>query len=255
MNLKRFILGLALFAILGSITVCEASVSDSSIKDMIGQYKAQNYTGCLQMIDLILSEDPSNIYAHYYQALAYSQLGDKDKAIASFEKVESLNSNQIVVNYATKGKACLVSEDACKAYDKSMDALDEFINSNKFYDKSVQKEMNKKKLNRMREDINKNLKEASSEKKSDIPSNDEIAEAVKTLAKVGFNPMSNANNMFNMYQTPEMMQASMLLGNNDNNNGMNSMLPYFLMNQGQNGNNQISPELIQTMMMSQMQMY
>ena len=58
-----------------------------------------------------------------------------------------------------------------------------------------------------------------------------------------------------MYQNPEMMQMHMLLGNNDTSSNMN-ILPYLLMQQGQNGNtNSLSPELIQTMMMSQMQMY
>ena len=52
-----------------------------------------------------------------------------------------------------------------------------------------------------------------------------------------------------MYQNPEMMQMNMLLGNNNQNNSMN-MLPLLLMNQ--NGNQKISPEIIQTMMMSQM---
>ena len=57
-----------------------------------------------------------------------------------------------------------------------------------------------------------------------------------------------------MYQNPEMMQMNMLLGNNETQNNMN-ILPYLLMQQGQNGNDNLSPELIQTMMMSQMQMY
>jgi len=80
-----------------------------------------------------------------------------------------------------------------------------------------------------------------------MPTNDEIAQAVKTLAKLGINPMAgmNAN-----YANPEMMEMNMLLGNNtQTNNGMN-MLPMLLMNQ--NGVQKMSPELIQTMMMSQM---
>ena len=48
-----------------------------------------------------------------------------------------------------------------------------------------------------------------------------FVEAVKTLAKVGFNPLNNTG-MMNMYQTPEMIQANMLLGNNDSNNNMNN---------------------------------
>ena len=183
-----------------------------------------------------------------------SQLGEKTRAIEAYEKVIALNGNATIVEFATKGKACLTSVEACEAYEKSVNELDAFVKSDRFFDKTVQHEMNKKKLNRMRQEINKELKEVKPEKKSEMPSNDEIAEAVKTLAKVGFNPLNNTG-MMNMYQTPEMIQANMLLGNNDSNNNMNNMLPYFLMNQAQNGASKMSPELIQTMMMSQMQMY
>ena len=84
-----------------------------------------------------------------------------------------------------------------------------------------------------------------------MPSNDEIANAVKTLAKVGVNPMAGFNS--GMMTNPDLMQMNMLLGNNNTNNGMSNMLPYLLM--GQNNGQNLSPELIQSMMMSQMQMY
>ena len=255
MNFKKLILTLS---ILCAFTVpavsSEVDVLDSNVKSMIQQYKDGNYTGCLQSIDEILVSDPSNIYAHYYQGLSFSQLGEKTRAIESYEKVIALNGNRVIVDYATKGKACLTSVEACEAYQKTVNELDDFIKSDRFLDKSVQQEMNKKKLNRMRQEINKEMKGVKPEKKSEMPSNDEIAEAVKTLAKVGFNPL-NSSGMMNMYQTPEMIQANMLLGNNDSSNHMNNMLPYFLINQSQNGASKMSPELIQTMMMSQMQMY
>ena len=82
-----------------------------------------------------------------------------------------------------------------------------------------------------------------------MPTNEEIANAVKTLAKLGINPMG-AMVQPAAYQNPEMMQMSMLLGNNtQSNNGMN-MLPFLMMNQGNTQN--MSPELIETMMMNQM---
>ena len=254
MHLKKILLTFTLFIAFALSGVCEEiTVSDSVVKNMIAKYKAQNYTGCIQASENIIEADPSNIYAYYYQALSYSQLGDKNKATDAFNQVETLNSNAVLVNYAKKGKACLISVESCEQYDNSIDGLESFINSGKFLDKSVQHDMNVKKLNRTKDIINKEMKEIKPEKKSEMPSNDEIAEAVKTLAKVGFNPFNNSG-MPNMYQTPEMIQAGMLLGNNDSNN-MNNMLPYFLMSQSQNGSNKISPELIQTMMMSQMQMY
>ena len=141
----------------------------------------------------------------------------------------------------------MTSPEECAKYGKETNELEQFIKSNKFYDKAVQAEVNKKKLDRIRENINDEL----GPKKGEMPSNDEIANAVKTLAKLGINPLAG---MTGAYTNPEMMQMNMLLGSNTNNeygtnNSMN-MLPLLWMN-SQNGQ-QMPPELIQTMMMSQM---
>jgi len=102
-------------------------------------------------------------------------------------------------------------------------------------------------LNILRENINDDVK---NKKKSDIPTNDEIANAVKTLAKAGLNPFAGMNAG---YSNPQMMQMSMLLNDNNgygyNYNNMN-MLPVLLMNQ--NSEQQLPTDLIQTMMMNQM---
>jgi len=245
MNLKKFVLGLTILGLMTAQTACMAdNVPDSVIRTLVGKYKAQNYTGCAQMSEDIIKKNPSNIYAHYYKGLAYMQLGKTEQATEAFEKVEMLNSNPTLVKYAQRGIACLQNPEDCAKYDQTNSELDKFIKSNKFYDKSVQSEVNKKKLDRIKENINEEL---GPNKKSEMPTNDEIAQAVKTLAKLGINPMAgmNAN-----YANPEMMEMNMLLGNNtQTNNGMN-MLPMLLMNQ--NGVQKMSPELIQTMMMSQM---
>lgn len=247
MKLKKIILGLAVFAFMAVQLGCfAADVTDSAIKVMVNKYKAHNFLGCIQDSDKIIETNPSNIYAHYYKGLSYYQLGKHEQATESFSKVEMLNTNERLVKYAQRAKACIETPDECKSYSEEGTELDKFIKSNRFYDKSVQSEVNKKKLDRIKENINEEL----NPKKSEMPSNEEIANAVKTLAKVGFNPMNGMNP--SMYQNPEMMQMSMLLGSNDTqgNNGMNNMLPYFMM--GQNGANKMSPELIQTMMMNQM---
>lgn len=245
MKLKKLFLGLVL---LGFTAIQLASfadnVSDSTIRVLVNKYKAGNYIGCVQFSEEILKNNPTNIFALYYKGLAYSQLGKKDEAIEALEKVQTLNTNPQLTKYAKTGIACINKTEECKA--EETNDLDTFIKSNKFYDKSVQSEVNKKRLDRIRENINDELSPKKSEANA-MPTNDEIANAVKTLAKVGINPM--ANQMATMYQNPEMMQMNMLLGNNNQNNSMN-MLPLLLMNQ--NGNQKISPEIIQTMMMSQM---
>ena len=250
MKLKKIILGLAALAFMAIQTASFADqVPDSTIKSLVSKYKAQNYLGCIQASDKVIQKNPSNIFAYYYKGLSYYQLGKKDEAISAFEKVQALNSNKTLVEYSKKGIACLETPEECATYGQAQSDLDLFIKSKKFYDKSVQAEVNKKKLDRIRENINDELK--NTDQKSEVPSNDEIANAVKTLAKIGINPLAGINAG---YQNPEMMQMNMLLGSNTNNeygtnNSMN-MLPLLWMN-SQNGQ-QMPPELIQTMMMSQM---
>ena len=249
--MKKFILNLTLIAFLATaLGAYAAPVSNAQIKALIRKYKAQNYTGCVQDAQTLIQKDPSNSAVYYYQGLAYYQLGKTDKATEAFEKVITLNSNSTLVEYANKGIHCINNDEECKPQPKEGEEanseLDKFLKSNKFYGNSVQADLNQKKLDQIKHNFNDAIKE---NEKSEMPTNDEIAEAVKTLAKVGFNPFADMNPAAMTPESAQMMQMNMLLGNNTNNNQMN-MLPMLLMNQ-QNGE-KLSPELIQTMMMSNM---
>ena len=242
MNLKKIFVGLAIFMFMGASSVFAQQTPDSEIKGIINLYKGQNYLGCIDASDKIIEQNPSNIFAYYYKGLANLQLGKKDDAIRAFEQVIILNSNETLVEYAQKATACINNPEDCSKYEKEVSELDAFIKSGKFYSESVQSEVNKKKLERIKENINDEL----SPKKGEMPTNDEIANAVKTLAKLGINPLAGISTN---YSNPQMMEMNMLLGNNPYGNNTN-MLPMLLMNQ--NNDKQLSPELIQTMMMSQM---
>jgi len=246
MNLKKFLLTIAVLSFCSFNSVGFANTSDNEVRNIINLYKAGNYTGCIESSNDVIGENPSNIFAYYYKGLAYTQLGKKDDATMAFNQVIDLNSNDTLVDYAKKANACISSPEDCEKYQKEVGELESFIKSNKFYSNSVQSKINQKRLDRMKENINDEINDQiSNDKKSEMPSNDEIANAVKTLAKLGINPLANANaNMIN----PQMMQMSMLM--NDNSQAGYNMLPMLLMNQ--NGNQQVSPDLIQTMMMTQM---
>lgn len=250
MKLKKIVLGLALMSFMIIQTGAFAQTSDAQIRAMVSKYKSENYLGCIQDTNKILKDDPTNIYAHYYKGLSYYQLGQAEPATESFTNVQNLNSNETLVRYATRAKACIEQPEACQAFaEGNKTDLDKFIKSKKFFDTPVQAEVNKKKLERIKENINDSVKNTP-EQKSEMPTNEEIANAVKTLAKLGVNPMGSMVQPM-AYQNPEMMQMSMLLGNNTQQNyGMNNMLPYLMMNQGNRQN--MSPEFIETMMMNQM---
>lgn len=253
--MKKLILNLTLIAFLAtSLGAWASPVSNSQIKAMIKKYKAKDYTGCVQETQTLLKKDPTNAAVYYYQGLSLYQLGMPRPATVAFEKVIALNSNSVLVEYATKGIHCIKGDDECKPHSDESEGseLDQFLKSNKFYGNSVQSDLNQKKLNQIKHNINDSVKDKDN-KKSEMPTNDEIAEAVKTLAKAGINPFAGMNGMNPAAMTPEsaqMMQMNMLLGNNTNNGNQMNMLPMMLMN-GQNGE-KLSPELIQTMMMSNM---
>lgn len=244
MEIKKFVISLAVLATISTCNSSFANSIDADINNMIQLYKAENYMSCIESSNKIIEENPSNIFAYYYRGLAYIQLGKKQDAVNAFEQVININTNSTLVDYAKKANACISSPADCEKYEKEVGELESFIKSNKFFSNNVQSQINQKKLDRIRENINDEVK--NTEKKSEMPTNDEIANAVKTLAKAGLNPLSGINQN---YANPQMMQMSMLL--NDNTNGYNmNMLPMLLMNQ--NGNQQLPPELIQTMMMNQM---
>lgn len=160
MKLKKLVIGLTVCLSLLTLTSnCLAEeVSDATLRSMINMYKKQNYVGCLQETQRIIEIDPTDAYAHYYQALAYQQLGKSSEAKAAFEKVSMLNANSVLTEYAQKGMACATSAEDCEKYEQNKPELDVFLNSSKLIHNTVQKEINEKKLNRIKENINKDIK-------------------------------------------------------------------------------------------------
>ena len=62
MNLKKFVLGLTIIGLMAAQTACMAdNVPDSVIRTLVGKYKAQNYTGCVQMSEDIIKNRSQKI--------------------------------------------------------------------------------------------------------------------------------------------------------------------------------------------------
>ena len=133
MKLRKLFVGIALFIFVSMQTACFAqSVSDSDIRNITSKYRAKNYLGCVQASEKILESNPSNIYALYYKGISYMQLGLKTEAVKAFNDVVSLNSNKTIVEYATRGLACLNNSVDCAKYAETTNDLENFIKSNKF---------------------------------------------------------------------------------------------------------------------------
>jgi len=251
--------------------VKQNSVSVSPlIYGAIAKYKKHNYTGVIQDLKPYLLEDgekykdknntiKNSSVAYYYLGLAYGQLGIKDQARNAYNKAIELDDNQRIVDYSKRAMACMDGKPECSPdyVDKNAPADDDmtvFIKSGKQLHSDVVEQIQKKALDKQMDRINndmmpdfqnyKLLNDASKANNAQ-PTDAEIANAVRILAKVGFNPLGN---MMNGYSDPQMAALSAVLGNTNNNNNMN-YLPY-LMSQGANPD--VAKQMMQSMMMSQM---
>ena len=244
---------------------------NANLNSAVNKYKNGNYSGCLQEMISLTKVDPSNPIVYYYMGMAYTRVGKKDQAVKAYEQVIRLHPDKTLVQYATKGRDCLVNGPTCAPDTQNTDpTLDSFINSP--YGNGFSEELNQQVKQKQLEDIQKTINKKQDLEDKDIEkiqkfvkkgeiiadeklasnkvSDDEILSAIQTLKDAGVtvtvnNPMTMpVNNQFNEY--------SMLLGNNNNNNNnaMMNMVP-FLLNQYQNGE-KIDPQIIQAMMMNSM---
>lgn len=254
------LLSIAILAIIGLSTTAYAA-GNSALNYAIQKYKTKNYVGCIQDTTDLTKKDPSNAVAYYYMAISYAKIGNKEKALDAYQKVIDLSTNDTLVKYAQKGTLCINEPESCTTGGGSSNAdseLDKFIRSGSTYSSEVNKKLKEMRSEQMKNNINN---DADQMQKSEMPTNDEIAEAVKTLAKAGINPfqMQAANPVLQaqqaLYQNPEYAQLQMLLGsNNSHNNGdFMNMLPYFLaQKEGNSQNPNISADMFKNMMMSSM---
>ncbi|HIS36426.1 TPA: tetratricopeptide repeat protein [Candidatus Scatousia excrementigallinarum] len=286
---------------------------NATMKSAIAKYKSGNYTGSLQELYTILKKDSANATAYYYLAMVYTKIGELDAAKSCYQMVINLNPNDTIVNYATKGKACLTDSAACgletgltDSSGEPLDELDKFIQSpfgNGFSDE-LNNELREKQLKKIQNKMNRgiplnedDLKKLNEFNKSegiktdklamaeDMPSNDEIINAVQVLKRAGLNistqmpetsakmPKGSATSVpakveplddeSQTVQTtaqtptvqpytpdPQIQQMTMMLNNGNSNNSdpMMNMLPYMMQNDGKN----MDPQVIQALMMNSM---
>src|SRR5574344_1601674 len=279
---KKFLL-IFILALAVQQTCLAKSVSSSQINSAINKYKTGNYTGCMQDMEYLQKQDPSNPVIYYYLGMAYTQMGNKDKAISSYKKVLTLKPNSTLETYAEQGARCLETPDKCKKDDgkNNMTDLDKFI-AQPFGDglsTKARNEIEEKRLEALQKEINqegadvnememRNFKDYSRQKYLNVnndkkPTNEEIVSALKVLERAGFSGLIQNEEDFSkimsdpniMAQQQQLQQLQMMMGNNNNNNNYNNnnmmmnMLPYMM---AKSGNGSMSKEMLQTMMMNSM---
>ncbi len=257
-----------------------------NIKDKLKQgvykYKNGNYIGCLQAMSTIVAQDPANTLAHYYLAISYVQVGQKEKAIEAYNKVITLNPSSQLATYALAGIKYLQSLPASTG--SLADEKTEFIansyaeESGQSYDQNDQATENnviqKNSTNVSEYQQNKEnnnyysantepIKHEQENKNETKVTDKELADALRVIIKAsrGYNANSNIN--------PEMLQMSMMMnamgGNNSggmfggnsmmgmggSNNSFNNILPMMMMYQNGNGK-KMDPEMMKSIITTSM---
>lgn len=188
---------------------------NATTKSAIAKYKSGNYTGALQELYTILKKDSSNATAYYYLAMVYTKLGETEAAKSCYQMVINLNPNDTIVKYAQRGKSCLTDSATCgldtaisTSSDEPLDELDKFIQApfGNGFSEELSNELRKKQLQNIQNKMNRglpltddDLKKLEEFNKSeglktdrlamadDMPSNDEIINAVQVLKRAGLN--------------------------------------------------------------------
>jgi len=241
---------------------------NATLQSAVRKYQEGNYSGCLQEMITLTKIDEANPIVYYYMGMAYTQVGNKDQAVKAYEAVMKLNAERTLTEYALRGRDCLVGGPTCspEGEEKPDEGLEKFVNSpygNGFSDE-INEENRQKELDDIQKTINENhrldrqdlerIQEFDSKSSTPVEdkvaavTNEEVLAAIETLKKAGVTV--SVNPYQTMPMNDEYSQLSMLLGNNSsNNNSMMNMLPYFM---GQNGNQKIDPQMLQSVMMNSM---
>ncbi len=233
---KKLLMLLSILVLSSTINFAYSKpASNAELTNAIRLYKAGNYTECYAKLNEVVKKDSSNALAYYYLGMTSAHMGKKEDAISHYERAVSLTSTGSSIHaYAEKGKRCLEDPEKCQepTFETS---LDEFIQSTKRRNVAdeVKGDYERLKIEQLQRDMNredgiapqrfKEFKDFSS-MNNDMPTNDEIVAALRTLQRAGLNNvygsdftgMGAQSQMMNMLgvqgMTPQMIQA--MLTNN-----------------------------------------
>lgn len=242
----RILISFILSLVIISNSVFAATSFADRLEFGMEQYKKGHSKVCLSVMKKLAKEDPVDPYVNYYMAIAYVKLGDVEKAKHFYEKVIMLNNDPTLVSYSRQGLSNIKIATKEEPHDKKLIA-------------KIDKPANPPKSKFFKKKVNTNVEEKTTNK-SNEPTDEEIAKAIKVLKRAGLlNVNVGINNKANPMMTPqnnEMMQMNMLFGSmnggGSKNKGMDIMPLLMMQAQNPEGKKNLSPEIMQVMMNNMM---
>ena len=243
------ILSVLIFSLGTNIVIAKPTNPETSAA--IKLYKAGDYTKSYLTFSNIVKKDPSNALAYYYLGMSSVQLGKKDEAVDNYNKAIELSPNGILGKYAKEGLRC--AENAFNCHEPEKNDATEDAPEDKFikgvfgtgFSQQARGAYEKQKIENMKREINRRddipmqkFKEYKDFSSQATPTDEEIISALRTLQKAGLENVIGTQNS----------DLSFLLGTRENRNDVFNSL--FNLNEG--SSQRISPELIQSLLTTQL---
>ena len=188
----------------------KAPVITPSLKPIIQKYKQENYTGAMIDLQELLKKEKTNTYAQYYLALCYTKLGYEAEAKATYASIIQQNSNEALIYYSLRALACIDDPRSIICVPPQVtveknepqlreddDDITKFIYSGKRIHPAAMDNIIKERMEvKLQQDEYKSKQNDQLGPLSyNAPTNEEIAYALDTLAKIGINPFSQNYNL------------------------------------------------------------
>ena len=252
------LLSVLLLSVTLNVATAKPAATNPATSAAIKLYKSGNYTGAYNSLKEILNKDQTNALAYYYLAMTEVRLGKIDDAIENYSRVMQLSPNGVLGSYAKKGKKCVETPEKCHEPEVSPSKAsetdeDRFIKGayGSGFSKDARGVYEKHKIDSLKRDINrqdelppqrfKEYKDFSSE----VPTNDEIVSALRTLQRAGLSDVMPSNRYAS--------DVSNLLGNDNSSSRAGYDMLNMLLNQNNSSTtSNLSPQVIQSLLTTQM---
>ena len=237
---KLFIIGMILTLASGMFQTVFAE--DTKEMDPAAIKSAKNYIGCISDLRIYTEKDPSSAVAWYYLGNSYMNISMIPEANDAYNRVVSINSVPILTSYSIQAQMCMQDPSKCEYQNFNADQIKdlrknptEFIsqyfaniqnNSSDTNSVEIEKLIHGEYSNNMHPEVKTFImqertkmrqNEVNGEGQAYLPQNQKLAEAVKML-----NNQTNNSNFAMMLDLPPTSQGT---------------------------KNQISPEMVQMMIM------
>lgn len=259
--MKKILIILTIIFSLNSSVFAADEYQELLIKG-IQNYKKENYLGTIQVMEKVVEDNPGSILAFYYLGMSYAQIGKTGQAKNAYNKVLFIDPNSQIAAYAELGLERLQPEKLQEKQKQSNEFMEKIQNN--YYTENVEQNIKSRKLKYIIDQVNSNREidhsniknfEDFTPDKSSKPTPEQIAQAYQTLKSAGLNIGQGLGQGVGMFN-PEMMQMSMLAasmgGGMGKQSGNMNMLPFLMMMQNQNGQKNIDPDFMQTMISNMM---